>query len=107
MGDVNELKTRLADGFFFTEGPVRDFAGAKRADHERYARFFHHVLDRWVLLPPSGYELWSLGTEHGPAEIDRVLEAAARSSELAGADPLFRTVCIEKNTYTHTAEWNQ
>ena len=31
---------------FFTEGPVRDFAGARAADHERYARFFHHMLDR-------------------------------------------------------------
>jgi glutamate-1-semialdehyde 2,1-aminomutase len=62
---------------FFAEGPVRDFAAAKRADHDRFARFFHHLLDRGVLLPPSGYELWTLGTEHGPAEIDRVLEAAA------------------------------
>ena len=56
---------------------MRDFAGAKAADHERYARFFHHLLDRGVWLPPSGYELWTLGTEHGPTEVDRVLEAAA------------------------------
>ncbi|HEX6331785.1 MAG TPA: glutamate-1-semialdehyde 2,1-aminomutase [Actinomycetota bacterium] len=62
---------------FFAEGPVRDLVDAKTADHERFARFFHHLMDRGVLLPPSGYELWTLGTEHGAAEIDHVLEAAA------------------------------
>jgi glutamate-1-semialdehyde 2,1-aminomutase len=62
---------------FFSEGPVRDFGDARAADHDRYARFFHHVLDRGVYLPPSGYELWSLSTAHGDEEIARVLEAAA------------------------------
>ena len=62
---------------FFSSEPVRDFAGAKAADHERYARLFHHMLDHGVWLPPSGYELWTLGTEHGPHEVEQVLEAAA------------------------------
>ena len=61
---------------FFSAGPVRDFEGARAAEHDRYARFFHHMLDRGVWLPPSGYELWTLGTEHGPAEVDLVLRAA-------------------------------
>ena len=61
---------------FFAEGSVRNFADAKAADHERYARFFHHMLDHGVALPPSGYELWTLGTEHGPDEVGVVLEAA-------------------------------
>ncbi|HUL86465.1 MAG TPA: glutamate-1-semialdehyde 2,1-aminomutase [Actinomycetota bacterium] len=60
----------------FTEEPVRDFAGARAADHERYARFFHHLLAGGVALPPSGYELWSLCTEHGDDEVARVLDAA-------------------------------
>ena len=63
-------------GVFFSSEPVRDFAGAKAADHERYARLFHHMLDHGVWLPPSGYELWTLGTEHGPNEVDQVLDAA-------------------------------
>ena len=61
---------------FFSGGPVRDFAGAKAADHERYARFFHHMLEQGVWLPPSGYELWTLGTEHGPDEVELILRAA-------------------------------
>ena len=61
---------------FFAEDSVRNFADAKAADHERYARFFHHMLDHGVALPPSGYELWTLGTEHGPDEVGAVIEAA-------------------------------
>jgi glutamate-1-semialdehyde 2,1-aminomutase len=61
---------------FFSAGPVRDFSDAKAADHERYARFFHHLLDRGVYLPPSGYELWTIGTEHREPEVERILEAA-------------------------------
>jgi glutamate-1-semialdehyde 2,1-aminomutase len=62
---------------FFAKGPVRDFRGARAADHERYARFFHHMLERGVSLPPSGYELWTIGTEHGPSEIEQIALAAA------------------------------
>ena len=62
---------------FFTDQPVVDFAGARAADHERYARLFHHLLDAGVALPPSGYELWTLGTAHGGAELDRVVNAVS------------------------------
>jgi glutamate-1-semialdehyde 2,1-aminomutase len=61
---------------FFSVGPVRDFADAMAADQDKYARFFHHMLARGVWLPPSGYELWTLGTEHAQDEVDLVLEAA-------------------------------
>jgi glutamate-1-semialdehyde 2,1-aminomutase len=62
---------------FFTDRPVRSFDGAKGADHERFSRLFHHLLDRGVLLPPSGYELWTLSAAHGDEEVARIFEAAA------------------------------
>ena len=61
---------------FFTDRPVRNLEDAAGADHERYARFFHHMLDRGVYLPPSGYELWTLCTALGPDQIDHILDAA-------------------------------
>lgn len=61
---------------FFTDGPVRDFGGARAADHERYARFFHHMLGRGVYLPPSGYEAWFLSTAHADEDVERTIEAA-------------------------------
>lgn len=42
-----------------------------------YARFFHHLLERAVHLPPSGYEMWTLSTAHGPEEIGSTIEAAS------------------------------
>ena len=69
---------------FFSEGPVRDLAGARGADHLRYARLFHGMLDAGVYLPPSGYEAWFLGTAHGEEEIERTVEAAEAAARAIG-----------------------
>jgi glutamate-1-semialdehyde 2,1-aminomutase len=61
---------------FFTDTPVRDFAGASAADHARYARLHRGMLERGVYLPPSGYELWTLCTVFGEPETDRLLSSA-------------------------------
>ena len=63
---------------FFSGGPIRNFEDAKAADHERFARFFHHMLGEGVYLPPSGYELWTLCTAFGETETEMVLGAASR-----------------------------
>jgi glutamate-1-semialdehyde 2,1-aminomutase len=63
---------------FFAEGPVRNFVDAMAADHERFARFHHHLLQQGVYLPPSGYELWTLCAAFGDAERETVLGAASR-----------------------------
>jgi len=70
---------------FFSEATVTDFESARSADHERYARFFHGMLDRGVYLPPSGYEGWFLSTAHGEAEVARVIEAATEVASGLGA----------------------
>jgi glutamate-1-semialdehyde 2,1-aminomutase len=62
---------------FFAGGPIRNFSDASAADHERYARLFHHLLAAGVYLPPSGYELWTLSTTHGPEETERILGAVS------------------------------
>jgi glutamate-1-semialdehyde 2,1-aminomutase len=72
---INRARSMLS--VFFTERPVANFADARAADHARYARFFDHLLERGVHLPPSGFELWSLTTAHGEEEIGAVLDAAA------------------------------
>jgi len=70
-------------GVFFADAPVADFAAAQRADHERYARFFHALLDAGVYFAPSGYETLFPSLAHDDADIDAtiaaVTAAAARS----------------------------
>jgi glutamate-1-semialdehyde 2,1-aminomutase len=63
-------------GFFFHPGPVRCFADAKKADAERFRRFFAAMLDRGVYLAPSPYEAGFVSLAHRPADIDETLEAA-------------------------------
>jgi glutamate-1-semialdehyde 2,1-aminomutase len=77
LGTVNRVGSLFS--MFFTGERVTDYEGAKRADHERYARFFHEMLDRRVYLAPSGYEAWFLSTAHGDQEIEAIGEAAAAS----------------------------
>jgi glutamate-1-semialdehyde 2,1-aminomutase len=62
---------------FFADGPIRNFSDAGGASHDRYARLFHHLLAAGVYLPPSGYELWTLSTTHGPEETERILGAVS------------------------------
>ncbi len=61
---------------FFQEGPVRDFADAQRSDTEKFARFFHAMLERGVALAPSQFEVGFLSSAHTEAEIETTLEAA-------------------------------
>jgi len=56
---------------FLTEDPVRDYAGALRADAALFARFFRGCLEQGVYLPPSAYETAFLSTAHEGAAIDR------------------------------------
>ncbi len=68
---------------FFAEPPIHHFGHARAADHARYARFFHAMLDKGIYLPPSGYEAWFLSTAHGGPEIDRTLETATQAARIA------------------------
>ena len=62
---------------------IRDFAGAARQRTDRFAAFFHAMLDQGVHLPPSAFEAWFLSAAHDDEALDRVvgaLPAAARAA---------------------------
>lgn len=64
---------------FFTEGPVWDYATAKKADTARFGAFFHALLREGVYLPPSQFEAAFVSTAHGDAEIDHTLRGIRRA----------------------------
>jgi len=74
---VNRVGSMLT--VFFTEGPVTDYASARRADTARYARFFHAMREGGVFLAPSQFEAAFVSLAHGEEE----LAAAARACRLA------------------------
>lgn len=64
---------------FFTPAPPVDYAAASRADVARFRRFFHAMLSRGVLLPPSQFEAWFISAAHGAREIDATVAAARQA----------------------------
>ena len=61
---------------FFSDAPVRDYAGAAACDLEAHALFCRAMLDRGVYLPPSQFEAWFPSLVHGEREVERTLAAA-------------------------------
>jgi glutamate-1-semialdehyde 2,1-aminomutase len=66
-------------GVFFADAPVRDYDTARNADHLRYARVFHGLLDRGVYFAPSGYETLFPSLAHTDADIDATIDALVAS----------------------------
>ena len=80
---VNRVGSMLT--VFFTEGPVTDYASAKRADTARYARFFHAMLDRGVFLAPSQFEAAFVSLAHSEQDLDQAARACREAMETADA----------------------
>jgi glutamate-1-semialdehyde 2,1-aminomutase len=64
-------------GLFFSPSMPRDYDEARTTDTERFARFFHAMLDRGVALAPGAYEILFPGLAHTAALADEVVAAAA------------------------------
>jgi glutamate-1-semialdehyde 2,1-aminomutase len=99
--DVNRKTQRLAEGLrsalkeskipaevniagslltiFFADGPIRNYADAKKSDSALFATFFHHMLSRGIFVAPSQYEALFISAAHTDADIDRAIAAAHES----------------------------
>src|SRR5437764_641685 len=72
---------------FFTPGPVKNYADAKRSDTKRYARFFREMLARGIFRAPSQIASALLSAAHTPADMDRTLAAAREALQTMAAEP--------------------
>ncbi|MDS1271906.1 glutamate-1-semialdehyde 2,1-aminomutase [Lipingzhangella sp. LS1_29] len=72
---------------FFTEEndtPVRDFDDARAQRTDRFAAFFHSMLEQGVYLPPAAFESWFLSAAHDDTALDRVVSALPAAARAAG-----------------------
>lgn len=67
--------------FFFTNQTVSDYASAKTSDTQKFAKFFHWMLEGGIYLAPSQFEAGFLSSTHSEADIDATI---ARAKEFAG-----------------------
>ena len=61
---------------FFSEDEVTDYESAKRCNTERYASWFHGMLERGFYFAPSQFEAAFISTAHGEEDIDSTIEAS-------------------------------
>ncbi len=62
---------------FFSERPVRDYAGAAGSNTEAYGAWCRALLARGVYPPPSQFEAWFPSLAHTAEDVERTIEAAA------------------------------
>jgi glutamate-1-semialdehyde 2,1-aminomutase len=60
---------------FFGAPPIRNLAEAKQCDTRQYARFFHHMLNRGIYLPPSQFEVCFISAAHTDEDLAQFLSA--------------------------------
>jgi glutamate-1-semialdehyde 2,1-aminomutase len=61
--------------FFFQAGPVKNAGDARRSDTALFGKFFHHLLERGVYLPPSQYEALFVSAVHSAGDIEHTVQA--------------------------------
>lgn len=67
-------------GFFFTDqSSVNSFSEVMQCDTQRFADFFHLMLDRGVYLAPSAFEAGFMSAAHTQEQLDTTLEAATEA----------------------------
>jgi glutamate-1-semialdehyde 2,1-aminomutase len=65
--------------WFFTPGPVTDWASAAKCDTEAFARFFRAMLDNGVYLPPSQFEAAFVSAAHTEKDVEQTIAAAKQA----------------------------
>jgi glutamate-1-semialdehyde 2,1-aminomutase len=66
---------------FFSDAPVRDYAGATACNTDAYGAWCRALLARGVYPPPSQFEAWFPSLAHTSEHLTRTLEAAAAAFE--------------------------
>jgi glutamate-1-semialdehyde 2,1-aminomutase len=63
--------------YFFTAGPVTDFASAKSSDTDTYSAYFNHMLAAGIYMAPSQFEAAFISLAHSAEDLEQTAAAAA------------------------------
>lgn len=67
--------------FFFRDGYVANYQEAKAQNAERFAIFFHKLLEHGVSVPPSAFEAWFVSSALTDADVDKIMRAAKAAAQ--------------------------
>ena len=77
--DIKVNRIGSMGSIFFTKDPVKDYGSAKKADAEKYAKFYSAMLQRGIYLAPSAFETAFVSMAHDKDSIQKTIECAAES----------------------------
>ena len=69
---------------YFTDQPVHNLAQAMRSDRERFAAYFHAMLESGIYLAPSQFEAGFISLAHTPEDIEKTVAAARNAFKKMG-----------------------
>ena len=70
---INQLGSMIS--VHFCENAITDFQTASVGNNDTFKKFFHHLLDNGIYLPPSAFESWFLCSSLSDADIEATLKA--------------------------------
>lgn len=70
---INQLGSMMS--VHFGAHPVVDFESAKACDNSFFNKFFHHMLENGVYLPPSAFESWFISSVLSDEDVRKTLAA--------------------------------
>lgn len=79
MAGISVQFNRIGSMFcgYFTTKPVHNLDDALSSDRDRFARFFHGMLERGVYFAPSQFEAGFVSLAHGEEQISKTITAAS------------------------------
>jgi glutamate-1-semialdehyde 2,1-aminomutase len=78
---VQQNRVGSMQTLFFTEQPVTDYTSAKACDTDKYAAFFHGMLEKGAYFAPSQFEAAFVSTAHTEQHIEVVISSAREVME--------------------------
>ncbi len=59
----------------FCNEEVVDFTTAAKGNNDTFKKFFHHMLDNGIYLPPSAFETWFLSAALSEKDLEKTIAA--------------------------------
>lgn len=73
---INRVGSMLS--IFFINGDVTNFDAASKTDTDIFKKFFHHMLNCGIYLPPSAFESWFISNALSTQDIQQTLDAVEK-----------------------------
>ena len=78
---INRIGSMMT--LFFGVDQVCNADDARRCDRQKFARYFHGMLDRGVYLPPAPFEAMFVSLAHSKSDLDKTIAAFADWAAMA------------------------